>query len=119
MASPVPPRVDWTTATIANGQSLSGAVDLGGRVVAGIVMPDTWTAAGLTLQASVDGVTYADVYDSGGDEVEIAADAAVFIALDPSLFAGMRFLKIRSGTSGTPVNQGGARILTLSLREID
>jgi hypothetical protein len=26
---------------------------------------------------------------------------------------GVRYMKVRSGTSGTPVNQGGARTITL------
>jgi hypothetical protein len=28
-------------------------------------------------------------------------------------WVGVRFLRIRSGTAGTPVNQGGARTITL------
>jgi hypothetical protein len=100
------------TATIANGESLSGAVDLGGRKLVAIDMPAAWTAASLTFQASPDGVTYDDLYD-GGTERALTVAASRYLAQNIGDWVGVRWLKIRSGTSGTPVNQGGARTLTL------
>lgn len=102
--------------TIANGQSLSDAVDLGDKVLCAIQMPDAWTTASLTLQASYDGVTFADV--SAGGEYEVSSVAASkFLLLHTSyVFTGIRYLKIRSGTSGTPVNQGADRTLQLMVR---
>lgn len=105
-----------TTGTIANGQSLSGAVAIGNTTPVALIMPATWTAAGLTLQASVDGSTYNDVYDQYGNEVALTVAASRHVLLDPSVLVGMTHVKLRSGTAGVPVNQGGARVLTIVSR---
>ena len=105
----------FQTLTILNGASLSGALDLtisGGPPV-GIQMPAAWTAANLTFQVSFDGTTYQDFYDSAGTEIAVTAAAARFIALDPTNYFGVRFVKIRSGTSGVPVNQLADRAIIL------
>lgn len=100
--------------TIANGESLSGEVELGGRVV-GIITPGAWTAADLTFQASdTSGGTFNDVYISTADtEYTVQAGASRHITIPATDLAGMRFLKVRSGTSGTPVNQAAARTIKL------
>lgn len=96
------------TATIPNGAALSQGLYIGGRI-ASITMPAAWTAANLTFQGSQDGVNYTDIYDSTGAEVPVSAAASHTIAIDQ--FDGAIFIKIRSGTGGTPVNQGAARTL--------
>jgi hypothetical protein len=98
------------TATIANGASLSQGLYIGGRI-ASITLPSAWTAANLTFQASQDGATFTDVYDSAGNEVTATAAASHTITIDQ--FNGAIFIKIRSGTGGTPVAQGAARALTV------
>jgi hypothetical protein len=110
---PSPTPLQHFTADIANGASLSEAVDMGGTTLVGIQMPATWTAADLTMQAAANGTTYGNVFDAAGAELEIAADASIFIRLDPAVMAPFSHVKIRSGTAGSPVNQGGARELTL------
>lgn len=112
-------ELDEITATIAESASLSGAVDLGGMHLVGIIMPGTWTAANLTLQASVDGgATFANVHDGNGVEELIVAAASRHIILDPARFAGISGLKVRSGTSGSAVNQAAARTLRLVVRRV-
>jgi len=105
------------TVTIASGDAtgLSGAIDLTGHVLAGIFMPAAWTTGNLTFQAAIDTITgtYQNVFDNNGNELTVTAAAAEYLAIPPSLFYGLRFIKVRSGTSGTPVTQGGARVLTL------
>jgi hypothetical protein len=102
--------------TIASGASLSPAIDLASLGVARIVMPAAWTTANLTFQTSQDGLTYQDLYDAYGVEYTVIAVVAHNIILPPSDFVGMRYLKVRSGTSGSPVTQGGARTVTLITR---
>lgn len=99
-------------ATIANGASLSDAVDLTAGLLVAVQMPAAWTAAVLTFQASHDGVTFADVYDSAGAERSVAAAAGRHITLDSASF-GIRFVKIRSGTAAAAVAQGAERQLRL------
>jgi hypothetical protein len=108
--------ISGIVATIANGAALSGAIDLDGYTLCGIQMPSAWTTANLTFQVSADGATYADVYSDSGGEYTVTAAASRYIVLNPADFAGMRFLKVRSGTTGTPVNQGGARTMLLNVR---
>jgi hypothetical protein len=107
-------RTTVVSVVIANGQSLSGGVDLGGDALVEIVMPSAWTAADLTFQTSDDEVTFQNMY-SGGGEVQVSVDASQNVRLDPSDFIGINFLKVRSGTSGTPVNQGAERTIKLVL----
>ena len=105
--------------TIANGESLSGLVELGTLTLVGIEIPADWTAANLTLQTTNEsGGTLVDVYDKAGNEYTITVGGTSrFIALDKSDLQGIgRFIKLRSGTSGTPVNQGADRVLKLIVK---
>lgn len=104
--------VETTTVTIANGASLSSAVDLGGRKLVGIIMPSSWTAASLTFQGSVDGTNFFNVYD-GATERSLTVAASYYSMLNIGDWVGFRYIKFRSGTAGTPVNQGADRVITL------
>jgi hypothetical protein len=101
------------SATIANGESLSGAVDLNNARLASIQMPAAWTAANLTFQASADGVTYADLYDNEAVEYTVQAAASRVLIVPLVDFLGIRYLKVRSGTSAAAVAQGAERMLAL------
>lgn len=110
------------TATISSGGSLSGEVDLVADRLHRIITPTAWTAAAITFQSSDDGVNYRDLYtvatDGTATEVSIASAgiptaAARSFVLDPVVFLGVRYLKVRSGTSAAAVNQGADRTLTL------
>lgn len=100
-------------ATIALNQSLSAAVSLGGLGVVQIVMPGAWDAAGITFQVSLDGVTYVDLYNNSGSEYSVVVSAGRAIILPPADLAGFNYIKVRSGTAGTPVPQTAARAITL------
>lgn len=100
------------TVTIANGQSLSSSVETKGLYLAGISTPSAWTTASLSFQGSVDNTTYNNVYDNGGTEITATVDANRFITFANPI-GPCPYLKIRSGTASTPVNQGAERILTL------
>lgn len=103
--------------TITNGTSLSGAIDLAAATLACILMPAAWTAAGLSFAASDTlAGTYVPVFNEAGAEYTVpsgSATASQWIKLPMVDFMGIRFLKVRSGTNGTPVNQSADRILKL------
>ncbi len=103
---------------IPNGEAISTAVYLGTKTLVGVEMPDAWTAANLTLQAAVaETGTYNNVYDKAGTEFTITAAASRAIGLGSDDLIGIgRWIKVRSGTSGVPVNQGAARTLKLILK---
>jgi len=115
MAITFQPLLETTTATIPAGGSVSPAVDLhGGKIVAIQLGGTAWDAAGITFQASADNVTYNDVYDESGNEVALTVDASRYIVFDSvENLRGVRYLKVRSGTTGTPVNQTAATAVTL------
>lgn len=100
--------------TISNGTSLSAGIDLSNYgFVTGIVMPAAWDAANLTFQSSHDNSTWNNVYDDVGTEYTVTAAASRRINTTLTNFIGIRFLKVRSGTSGTAVNQTADRVLQL------
>jgi hypothetical protein len=118
--------LDFFTATIAAGQSLSGQVSLGQKTLVGIYMPAAWTAADLTFQVSGDGGTTFEEFvvtdltaANAVATVQVHTPAASqFIGLDPAKFRGVNCIKVRSGTSGTPVNQVAQAVITLALRGV-
>lgn len=105
------------TVTIANGASLSGAIDLGSSSLAGILMPSAWTAAGLSFAVSTSlAGTYVPLWNAIGSEYTVPSASAVasqFIVLPVADFLGIQFIKVRSGTAGSAVNQGASRDLVL------
>ena len=110
-------NIAYQTATIAAASSLSGEVDLGAFQLVGINMPAAWTAAALTFQVSTDGgTTWTEMTTSAGAAVSYTVAASQFIAIDPTLWQGVTAVKVRSGTSGTPVAQGAQALLTLVTR---
>jgi hypothetical protein len=102
-------------ATIANGASVSGIIDLTTLRMFGLLMdPTAWTAAAITFLGSADGVNFYSVYDSTGAEINWTVAAQTYVlAANPAEFLGIRYLKVRSGTTATPVNQGAARVVTI------
>lgn len=94
---------------IKAGQSMSERVDLGSRRLFALRMPTAWTAADLTFQATGDGVNWLDLYDEYGAERIVAAGASRVISIDPGPWLGLSELRIRSGTSDSPVPQAADR----------
>jgi hypothetical protein len=116
------PDIQYFTATIQSGQSLSNAVSLGKWSLVGIVMPSAWTAASLSFQASPDGTNFYELYYLSGlaatNYVITSPAASQFIQLDPTQWRGLDLLKVRSGTSGAPVTQGSTAAITLVCRGV-
>jgi len=113
----MPQLIDRQPVSIAINTSLSSAVTIRGGLVAVIEMPAAWDAANLTFQSSGDGTNYFNLYDEVGTEVTVTAAASRRIRLEPTQWAAIKYLKVRSGTAGTPVNQTAARTLYLELLE--
>lgn len=108
--------------TIPNGQSLSNSVEIpwSERLV-GVQFPGAWTAAALTFRASRDGATFGNVYSATGEytiaSASAVADGTVF--LNPLDTLPLVHIQVRSGTAGSPVAQGGDRVITLLIRATD
>jgi len=104
---------------INNGGFLSDAINVGGLRLFSICMPAAWTAANLTFQMSPDGgATWVDLKYQNGSEVMASAEVSTCIILDPSKYASLQYLRLRSGTADTPVVQIATRTLKLILRSV-
>jgi len=114
----MPVRTRTLDFTIANGESLSAPLQLNGLMGEAIIMPATWTAAGLSFAAcETEAGTYLPLVDALGVEITLTVAASQRIALPIGLLRGHNWIKLQSGTSAAAVNQGGARTLTLLARD--
>lgn len=101
---------DYATTTIPAASSLSGEVDLGGMNATALVVPSTWDAADITLQASFDGgTTWHDVVGDDGAEYVVSVTPGAAILLSYMDLEGFDLIRLRSGTSAAPVNQAADR----------
>lgn len=97
------------TATIANGQTASGAVDMNTHALCGMFIPSSFTGTTITFQTALTlAGTYVSVRDGAGSALSKTVAQGQYIPLDPADFAGIRFLKIVSGSA-----EGGERVVTL------
>jgi hypothetical protein len=112
--NPPSPR-DLVTTQIANAASLSDSVDLKGHSLIAIQMPADWTAADITFQTSFDGTTYQNLYDASGNEYTVTTSDDRNVLIPAADFIAFRYLKLRSGTAVSPINQGGTRTVTLAI----
>ena len=95
----------------------SGVVNLENLHIIGIVMPATWTAAGITFLTSVDNVTYNTTTDVNATEISISVSASKHVVVNPTTVPSARYVKLQSGTTSVTVTQVSATTLTLVCRE--
>ena len=100
------------TATVANGATDSDATDLQGHTLCGVFLASTFdgTTLGFKVSDSLAG-TYVVMHD-GSSDVSKTVAASRYVALNPSDFAGVRFLKFVAGS------QTGATVITLATRPV-
>ena len=112
--TPSPNALQTVTATIANGESLSGEVDLGeGRILVDIYMSDAWTDAVLTFQVGAVSGALQNRRQFGGEVAYTVAAGSNPAIEDVMHFYGARYVRLRSGTAASPVAQGAERVITL------
>ena len=108
-------------ATIASGASVSGSLEAMDSALIGFVMPAVWNTAALNIEVSMDNATWATVvYDDNGLAVSSWATpvAAAAYAVDALSMLPWRYVRFRSGTSGSPANQGADRLITAVMRPL-
>lgn len=103
----------------AGAPGLSAIVNIGMAEIIGYTIGTHWQAADISLQASADGVTFYEVLKAAdGSAYSTKAAATGYYLLATPLRIGP-YIKIRSGTSGSPVNQtDGDATVTLILRAL-
>ena len=109
------------TLTIASGASVSNSLDTANTDLIGFLSPAAWTAAGLTLEVSVDNTNWlASVFDSYGSAINYYSSLTVSAAynVDFANLLPFRYIRFRSGTGAVPVNQAAARTFTALVRPL-
>jgi len=110
-------ETNFVLATIAAGASLSALAYIPpGHEVVALIMPAVWTAAGLTFKASYKSSSLADVFVPAGTEYALVVVATNYVPLPAGALRGAVYIQVRSGTTGTPVNQVTACDVTLITR---
>jgi hypothetical protein len=90
----------YDTATIPSAGTTSPAMTVPpNSVLVGMQMPSAFTGSAITFEQSSDaGTTWQAVYN-GGSSYSITIATSKYHALDPNVFAGIRLLRIVSGSS--------------------
>ncbi len=119
--------VVYRKATIAVGESLSDAVDIQGYDVVSLQQAASCEGTAFSFQGSVDGITFADLYDNGGVEISVTKSATIAQCFQLGLgtasslfpFQGLQKIKVRTGlTAGATVQVTTAAVIIVGLRKV-
>lgn len=90
---------------------ISNVLDLStATAVVGIIMPDDWTPAFVTIEGSADGTTFHELFDgTAATELRFNVRPGVMIMLNPNRLRCCKALRLVSGTPDKPIPQGVAR----------
>jgi hypothetical protein len=98
-----------SSGTILFSAATTGAIDLGGTTISGIVWPSaiTNTNANFTM-APIAAGTYVPVMYASGSSIGVIYTSGSYTTLDQTLFRGARFIKVVF-----PANEGANRVITV------
>ena len=100
--------------TIASSASESDVIDTGDRDVVGFSTPASFTTSDITFEYGLTVGTLKELIDTDGSARTISAVAAdKHSALNPALFLGARFIKMKTSNP-----QGAERVVKLFLRTL-
>jgi hypothetical protein len=102
---------------IQAGESLSNGVDCTEGAIVRLTMSEFWTPANISFQISSDGDRYNNLVDTNGQEyvMTVVPGSAVVLGQYAAFLRAIAFLKIRSGTSSSPVLQGELRSFAIAI----
>lgn len=91
---------EFAELTIANGETVSSHYELGGTHLIGVLMPSAFTGTKLTIQGSIDGINFYELYgSSSGTAKEIKVSANKFIEIESNYDNSFNFIKLVSNAS--------------------
>lgn len=86
--------------TIASSETISTIADLYEMTLTAIKIPASMTGTSITFLGSDDGITFIPIHDTTNTIRTLTiGTAACFITVNPSDYAGIRYLKVVSGSS--------------------
>lgn len=100
------------SAVIPISTATSGAINLGGMSLVGLILPATFTGTTITFTVcdTLAG-TYTPLYDASNAAVSMTVAQGRAYAVDPKNFQGIMFMKIVSGST-----EGAARTIICSTK---
>lgn len=104
---------DKTITITGGGQVSAAAAYIGGCTLCGLFLPATFTGTTLTFSVSKDGTNFVTMQDGAGSSYTKTVANGTYCPLPPADFAGVRWLKITSGSS-----EGADRVITLAVRPV-
>jgi hypothetical protein len=87
------------------GQAYSAVLSLAGSYVVGLITPDEWTPAVVSVLVSTEGDNYYDLFDGKGNEFSFNVVPGTMINVDPNLLMMAAHLRFRSGRRSAEVLQ--------------
>jgi hypothetical protein len=94
--------------------SLSDTLDCTAGTLISIISPAVWTAANLSFQISLDGVVFSNLFRVG-KEVLVPCGSGRGILVRPDYYLRGMYVKFRSGTSASPVQQTAVRTFQVAI----
>jgi len=95
--------------TIPEGGTESNVLSIGTDYICGLICPEDWTPAVVSVLISAQGDNYFDLFDGKGNEFVFNVKPGVVMAVDPYLLLCATYIRLRSGTRENPVEQSGER----------
>src|SRR5580765_7447592 len=95
--------------TIGAGMTESAVLALGMDFIVGLITPEDWTPAVVSVIVSPQGDNYYDLFDFVGREIVFNIVPNTFLSINPDILIGAAFIKLRSGTRASPVEQLAVR----------
>ena len=109
MSSKFQNRREFATITIPISTATSSSYELGGTHLVGVLMPSAFTGTKLTIEGSIDGVNFYQLYGStSGIAKEIKVTANKFIEIESNYDNPFNFVRLVSSS-----NESAQRILQI------
>lgn len=91
---------EFAELTIANGATISTSYELGGTHLIGVLMPSAFTGIKLTIQGSIEGTNFYELYSSSsGTAKEIKVTANKFIEIESNYDNPFNFVRLVSSSA--------------------
>lgn len=88
--------------TLADGATISSSDNIApSDMLAGLHIPADFEGTALTVKVSADNATFTSVHNAGGTEQVLTVAAGRYVALDPAVYAGARYIRLLAGTAQT------------------
>ena len=105
--------LDTTSVTIAQGATVSSAIDMRGQAMVAILLPSALTGTTMSFKGSWDGTNFYDAYNTSGTPLSIAVSTNRWVFFTATDFVALDYLQLVSGSA-----EAGARTIIVKTRSL-